>query len=295
MKWINTEWNEKHHHILYFLIGFIIVLFSLNYVLAQHYRPIDFLKNYFDIKKAVVIEQKIQNLPIEPPKKEQKKIPIFVYHSVRPYVFGESQLQDTYDITPELFEKELIYLRDNGYKVISPDEIFVDTTNGKIVTFAEKPVMLTFDDGWSNQYEYAYPLLSKYNMKGVFYIYTQPIGAPAFLTWNQIIEMQQSGMIIGSHSLTHPFLKKVDDDQLRHEIIDSKTTLEEKLGTPIKDFAAPYGYSDDRIVSIIKEAGYRTARTLYKSSYHNDLFNLRGYLASDNFSDFVRDIGRENK
>jgi peptidoglycan/xylan/chitin deacetylase (PgdA/CDA1 family) len=206
---------------------------------------------------------------------------------VRPHIDKESKAQDLYDITPELFEQQLKYLQDNGYHIIVPKDLFVDDKTGKIVTNVEKPVMLTFDDGWKNQYEYAYPLLKKYNDKAVFYVYIQTIGAPSFLTWDYIKEMNDNGMVIGSHTLSHPHLKRLSDEILHHEIFDSKKILEKKLGITIDDFATPYGYSDDRISTMVKDAGYKTSRTLFRGSYHKDMFNLKGYLTHDAFKDFV--------
>lgn len=276
----------KYHLAAVFLIGATVTIFSISYVLIHGIHPLNLLKTYLDPEKVVIVERQIQQTPVPLPETQQQRIPIFVYHSVRPRFFGETALQDAYDVTPELFEQQLQYLQQNAYNVITTNDLAI-SASGTVYTLKKNPVMLTFDDGWESQYEYAYPLLKKYNMKGVFYIYTQPIGAHMFLTWDQVAEMRDNGMVIGSHTLTHPFLKKLTEDQLAHEIVDSKIALERKLGSPIRDFASPYGYSNDAIVAIVKKAGYRTARTLYKSSYHDDIFKLRGYLVTDDISDYI--------
>lgn len=282
------KWNKRHQIVLGFSIGLLLVVFSFwSRIVHAERDTVTLVKDYLNPEQVVVEEQQIQSKPVEPHTVEEQKIPIFVYHSVRPHVDKETKLQDLYDITPELFEKHLMYLRDNGYHVIVPRDLFVDEKTGKVVTNITNPVMLTFDDGWKNQYEYAYPLLKKYNTKAVFYIYTGPLGAPAFLDWKEIEEMKAGGMIIGSHTLHHPHMKKLSDDTLHREVFDSKKILEKKLGVPIEDFATPYGYSDDRIVAVVKEAGYRTSRTLYKSSYHKDLFTLKGFLTRDDINDFI--------
>lgn len=284
-------WTEHHKKIVVLFLGCMLMFGALwSRIVHAERGAVNLAKEYLNPEQVVIVEQKIQNKPTEKHEIEEQDIPIFVYHSVRPHEYGESKLKDLYDITPELFEQQLMYIRDNGYHVIVPRDLFVDPVTKKVVTTVSKPVMLTFDDGWKNQYEYAYPLLKKYNMKAVFYIYTQPLGAPVFLNWKEVIDMKNGGMIIGSHTLTHPFLKKISDEQLRHEIFDSKKILEDKLGVVIEDFATPYGYSNDHIVALVKEAGYRTSRTLYKSSYHKDLFVLRGYLATDYIHTFISDL-----
>ncbi len=215
-------------------------------------------------------------------------VPIFVYHSVRPYIEGESKSQDAYDVTPELFEKQLQYLKDNNYEVITMDTLDALFTKGIATNDTKKRVVLSFDDGWENQYTYAYPLLKKFGVSGMFYVYTRPLGYKHFLTWEQIIEMKNSGMEIGSHTLTHPFFKKVDDTQLTHEISDSKKEIEEKIGSPVLHFASPFGYTNAHIEEFIKKAGYHTGRTIFWGALQSNQFSLRGNLVTDDMNDFIK-------
>lgn len=218
------------------------------------------------------------------------KVPIFIYHSIRPYIRGESVLQDRFDITPELFEQQLIYLKDHGYITITPNELVNEIKTGT-TTLAKKPVLLTFDDGWENQYVYAFPLLQKYHMVATFYVYTRPIDNQhwSYLSWDQLREMSASGMTIGSHTLTHPLLKHVSSVNMKNEITESKKAIERELKKPVFHFAQPFGYSDQGVEMAIKEAGYQSARGTHKGVYHSnaDLFNLQGYFITDNFNDFL--------
>ncbi len=215
------------------------------------------------------------------------RVPIFVYHSVRPHILNESALQDAYDVTPELFEQQLMYLKNNNYEVITMEALYNMMKKGRDVSDTKKKVVLTFDDGWENQYKYAFPILKKYGVSAMFYVYTRPIGYKHFLTWEQLREMKHSGMEIGSHTITHPFFKKSDEKSLRFEIIESKKVLEEKLSIPINHFAAPFGYSNEHIESIIKEAGYETGRTIYRGPHQSNPYSLRGDLLTDSMKDFI--------
>ena len=215
------------------------------------------------------------------------RVPIFVYHSVRPHIVDESALQDAYDITPELFEQQLLYLKNNNYEVITMDKLYEIMQDSKKNNSTKKRVVLTFDDGWENQYKYAFPLLKKYGVPAMFYVYTRPLGYKHFLTWNQLHEMKDAGMEIGSHTLTHPFFKKSDEKSLRFEITESKKVLEKKLGIPINHFAAPFGYSNEHIESIVKEAGYKTGRTIYRGPHQSNPYSLRGDLLTDSMKDFI--------
>ncbi len=218
------------------------------------------------------------------------RIPIFIYHSVRPHIPGESKVKDAYDITPELLEKQLRYLQDNGYTVVTLDDVLRYFEQGNTAPVA-KPVVLTFDDGCDNQYQYAFPLLKKYKVPGVFFIYPNPISrARHFLTWAQIQEMHAAGMRIGSHSFTHPYFHKATQEELKKELSLSKSILEKRLGVPVIHFATPFGYSDANIQTLVKEAGYKTSRIIYKDAQQTNLFELHGILVSDSFANFVHSL-----
>lgn len=233
-------------------------------------------------------EEVFQDEPIATTSAPSLHIPIFIYHSVRPAFPTQTANQRLYSITPATFEQQLQFLHDNGFTVISMDQLAVDVQNATTSGVA-KPVVLTFDDGWENQYKYAFPLLKKYHYTGTFYIFTNPIGkSKNFLTWQQIAEMNTAGMTIGSHTLSHPYLSKITPDQLHAEVFNSKQILETHLGKPITNFASPFGYTSPALVALLKQAGYTTGRTTYKGAHHSqaDILSLTGFLVHDDMKDF---------
>ncbi len=244
-----------------------------------------------ELQSAAAIESQFQNLPEEAPGPGALKIPIFIYHSVRPYYAGESKIQNQYDITPELFEQQLKYLHDNGYTTITLDELAMDMKHGALPP-ATKPVVLTFDDGWHNQYAYAFPLLKKYGATATFFIYTNSIGKRHFLTWGELKDMDAAGMTIGDHTLSHPYFKTLPLDKVTVEVTESKKIIERELGKPVTHFASPFGYSNPAIIAILKAAGYTTARTTYKGVYQDNPLRLYGILVSDDLNDFVKELTR---
>ncbi|MBX4206402.1 polysaccharide deacetylase family protein [Candidatus Parcubacteria bacterium] len=180
-----------------------------------------------ELQLAASLEQSFQDEPQEVPAPGALKIPIFIYHSVRPFGANDPESLKAYEVTPELFEKELKYLQDNGYTVISLDQVAYDLKVGS--TGLVKPVVLTFDDGWANQYKYAFPLLKKYHMAATFYVYTRPIGSKHFMTWDNLKEMSAAGMDIEDHSHTHPLFKNLPLDQAETEVVYSKKIIEAYL------------------------------------------------------------------
>ena len=221
-------------------------------------------------------------------------IPIFIYHSVRPDFPGETSWQKDFSITPELFDAQLTYLESHGYTPISMDEFERELVVGTTSPI-QKPVVLTFDDGLENQYVYAFPLLQKHHMTATFFVYTNPISrSKHFMTWEEVMALDAAGMTIGDHTLSHPYLSKLSEVQLRKEVVDSRHILEAHLHKPVVHFASPFGYTSPALVALLKEAGYTTGRTTNPGMYHtqNDALHLDGYLVHDTLRDFIYALER---
>lgn len=217
------------------------------------------------------------------------KVPIFVYHSVSPYYPSESKYRKKFDVEPNVFEKQMRYLRENGYTAISFDDLINHFSRNLFLP--EKSVILTFDDGWENQYRYAFPILKKYNDTATFFIFTNAIGHKHFLTWPEIKEFVAAGMTVGDHTKSHPYLYKITSkDELRQEIIESRRILESNLGKKIDIFAYPFGHYNKEIITILKENKFRAARTDgYKGVFHtsDDLLTLKSIDAGNDLTKFV--------
>jgi len=192
------------------------------------------------------------------------QLPILVYHIVRPAYPDDSRAVRALALTPETFDNELLYLALAGYHVIS----FTDLENYFLRNepLPKKPIILTFDDGWKDQFTYAFPLLLKNHFSATFFVFTNAIGRPDFVSWEDLKVMRDAGMTIGSHSRSHPYLTRIaSTTTLQNEIRGSRRILEEHLGIPITEFAYPFGRYNADIVTMVKEAGYRSARGDFES------------------------------
>lgn len=203
------------------------------------------------------------------------KAPILMYHyiQVNPNPQGDPS-RDKLLVTPTNFEAQLQYLKENGWTTISLDELVEGLKNpGKL---PEKPIILTFDDGYLDFYTTAAPLLAKYNMKGAVYVLSQGSkrGPGFYMTDEQIKELSTSPLItIASHTQTHTYLKGRSEPTQRREIIESKKELEALIGKPVEHFAYPYGAFDETSLRLVKEAGYKSATSTIIST-KNNLSNL---------------------
>ena len=196
----------------------------------------------------------------------QGGVPVLNYHQINDRDHNALTLS-----TPE-FEAQMKYLAENGYHTITPAELADHLENG--TALPEKPILLTFDDGYIDNYKNAYPILLKYGLKGSIYIITDYLDVyPNYLTWAISKEMQDSGTIdIECHTMTHVALSSLDSaEELQHEAVDSKKAIEAHLQKRVTSIAYPCGAYNDEVQRVVKDAGYRTAFTVnYGLDYPGD-------------------------
>ena len=179
------------------------------------------------------------------------QIPVLLYHHIN---YDNS----IYSITPERFDRDLGMIANSGYGVINL-ATFTQFLAGKQM-LPDKALLITLDDGYADNYEYAYPILKKHGLTAVFFIVTGDVGKQGYMTAENLRVMFSDGMSFGSHTVSHPILTDVDDYQLKYEMVQSKTSLEMLLGfshTPILAVAYPGGAADFRVRRASTEAGYR--------------------------------------
>lgn len=272
------------------ILGGFVLFFATRY-----YGEDEFEKFFIQNTQELQTERSLQNIK-EAPVPDALNVPILIYHSVRPHRPLETYLLRYYDVAPEQLEKQLRYLTDNKFTVIGFDVLYRALTQA--APLPPRPVILTFDDGWENQYQYAFPLLKKFDVTATFFIYTDPIDvSDHFLTWDQIAEMDDAGMTIAAHTRSHPYLVKIKDvNVLRQEIIGGKNIMEDRLGKKVNFFAYPFGHYNDKILEVVHEAGFKMARSTYRGIYHTskDLFSLKGIEVTDDFKQFVKNLNGEN-
>lgn len=159
-------------------------------------------------------------------------------------------------------------------------------------------VRLTFDDGLRGAYEYAFPLLMEQKVSATWFIVSDWVDSEEkFLSWNEIRNLVKNGQTVGSHTLSHPSLFKVDDDTLYRELAESKKRIEDETSCSCLVFAAPFGHLDARICRAAWLAGYREIySTIPGWNWHNRVFQRRMTISQEteleSFSDL---LGRKQK
>ena len=227
------------------------------------------------------------------PAADSIRVPILVYHSVMPHHPGQTAEQRVLDVSDSVFVAQMRYLIDGGYHVVSFAAL-VDALEGRD-TLPNRAVVLTFDDGWENQYSHAFPILRRFGLTATFFVFTTPIGKDKkVMTWDQLRALQAAGMTIGSHTRTHPILPDYHA-ALHNEVAMSRADIEQHLGRAPDFFAYPFGAWDSLSAAWARTAGYRAARTYRGGAWNapSDLYHLRAVPVTDNMQAFERAVSGE--
>ena len=162
-----------------------------------------------------------------------------------------------YNTEINVFQKQMAYLYAKRMKTLTIDELFLKESSSQ----REGAVCLTFDDGWRGNYLHAYPVLQEYGLKATFFIATDLIGKPFYMTWEDIREMAASGMFIQSHTVTHRPLAHMGGERVLFELSESKRVIEERLGQEVRHLSLPHGIKDERIWNLAQGIGYKSICT----------------------------------
>lgn len=210
-------------------------------------------------------------LPLDPPPPnvapKSVNVPIMMYH----HVSDTWNVADRYSygltVKPAQFEAQVKYLTENGYNLITLSDLYRSLYFG--TTLPPKPIILTFDDGYVDNYQYAFPILKKYRGRGTFFIITS-LSNGGYMTGDQIKEMSEAGMEIGSHTKNHIDLNTGDIAKLTVELGTSKKELEKITGKPIQFLCYPYGSYSKSTMIVAKSQGYVMALTTKYGRVHSN-------------------------
>ena len=287
----------------------IVILCSLLLLIIFHQRPQTKAVKYDYTRNTSTLASKVRftlplfitltpPMPTNPPvenvknSEDAKRIPILYYHYIEVNPDPKDTLRSSLAVVPSVFDGQMNYLSTNGFTGMTLDDMAA-VFDGK-ATLPPKPIILTFDDGYADFYANAYPILSKYHLKATLFIITRLVGRRNYLTWDQIKDMQKSGLIFfGAHTQTHPSLPRLFGKRLEDEILGSKKDLESELGIPVNWFAYPYGGFSDAVVTEVEKAGFVGALTTLQGGWHtrNNFYLLRrirvGGLSPVSFANYI--------
>ncbi len=203
-------------------------------------------------------------------------IPILMYHSISSDAGRKFR---PFTLSPELFEAHVQYMAENGYTALTVTQL-MNALHQKTFALPERPVVITFDDGFHDFYDHAFPTLMKFRSTATLFIVTGYVEGTSnwlraegetnrkMLKWPRILELDQAGIECGAHSHTHADLDIKAPGTVRKEITFSKELLEQKLGHEVTAFCYPFGHYDHRVRDMVKHAGFRAACAVRNALSH---------------------------
>ncbi len=209
------------------------------------------------------------------------RVPILCYHRIADLPAADRSRP--YSVTPRAFARQIAGLAAQGYRTLDLTEVLAAPRAAD-----QRCVALTFDDGYLEHYELAFPLLARYGFRATFFLVSgwwnqdgEATHLPVpLLSPSCVSEMSRSGMAFGSHGRTHRHLAGLDPASVRDEVAGSKEDLERVLGLPIRTFAYPYGIFDRGASEIVRACGYEVGVAVNNGT--NDALTLRRIVVGVN-------------
>jgi peptidoglycan/xylan/chitin deacetylase (PgdA/CDA1 family) len=173
---------------------------------------------------------------------------VLCYHGVHPVpLHGE--------VTPDALREQLALVRRRGYRLTTFTDALLGGDEGRVAA-------VTFDDGVASAIEHGAPVLDELEAPGTMFLALDLLGVSGLLTRADAAELPARGWEVGSHTISHATLTKVDDAQLREELVRSKAEIEQLTGTTCTSVAYPRGVADARVAAAAESAGYRVGAAL---------------------------------
>jgi peptidoglycan/xylan/chitin deacetylase (PgdA/CDA1 family) len=200
-----------------------------------------------------------------------KAVPILMYHSISE--LPERTCHPYYETrtSPRVFEEHMKFLFENGYSAVDLSELPAVMGNGK---GPSRSVVITFDDGYRDFLNHAFPILERYGLKATVFLVTGMMGTSSdmfggkdILTWGEAGELRKRGVVFGSHTVNHLKLKYLQLKAMEAEIADSKKEIESRLGEPVEVFSCPYAFPEgksdflEEYFGTLERCGYRAGVT----------------------------------
>lgn len=202
--------------------------------------------------------------------KPRHVVPILMYHAIN------NDTSTSLNVKPDIFSRQIAFLQDEGYNVISLKEY--TRVKKKKEKFPPKTVVITFDDGFEDNYLYAFPVLARYQMPATIFLITNYVGKrDGYLTWDQVILMKNNGIDFGGHTRDNVYLPSLkDESELWDQIALCRQDISRNAGYDAEFFCYPSGGFNKKIKETVVKAGYKAACTTNRGfdKSNTDLFEL---------------------
>lgn len=278
---------KKSAKVLFFislLLSFFTLGFGLNKINANTTQTLAFNEQKSEPLICMAFpEQNASTLPVSVEPKEEPEpqtgfclnVPVILYHHIEPYGIAKAEGHAQLTVDDIFFEQHIKYLVENGYNLISAEELVLALINK--TQLPEKSIVVTIDDGYLDNYIYAFPIAKKYNTKINIMLSTGLVENKGYLTWGNVKEMADTGIVyFYNHTWSHFALPNGDKAKMEQEVSFAKKQLED-AGIKGNILTYPYGAVNEVAIEVLKNNGYVGAFTTKPSFLQcdYDIFRLK--------------------
>lgn len=267
---------------LVFVGALILLLNSLN---PSNWVKINLGQNYLPISKISPITTKVSSdsaiitpYPTLSPKPTQTilsgyclKVPVLMYHHIQPQVDAQEKGQASLSVDSQMFAAQVQYLSQNGYTPIWANELVSALLDHSLLP--AKPVVITLDDGYKDNYIYALPILRQYGFKANLMLATGLMGNPDMLSWDEVKALKDSGLFyFTNHTWSHYAITRGPQSTIESEIDTGNNQIQSYTGQKVNTFTYPYGSYSDNAIQTLEKMGYVGAFSEIPGQYQCDSF-----------------------
>jgi peptidoglycan/xylan/chitin deacetylase (PgdA/CDA1 family) len=226
------------------------------------------------------------------------RVPILMYHYVSVPPEDADKYRADLSVTPDAFREQMAYLAENGFETVDLYDLSLAITGKR--DLPQKPIIITLDDGYRDNFENAFPILQEFGLSATFFIVTQPIddGNENYLSWKMVEEMADAGMRIEPHSKTHADLSIQEEENIIYEVLGSQETIAAHIGQTPRFFCYPGGNYNDSTIGVVSDLDFWGAVTTASGEWHgfDDRFEwsrlrMRNTTTLAEFADLVDSRG----
>ena len=212
------------------------------------------------------------------------QIPVLMYHSID----EKCSKYSTLCVSPQRFKEQMEFIKRRGYKVLTIQE-YISLINKPVWSIPHNLVLITFDDGYKNNFTYAYPVLKRLGFPACIFMVAAKVNQKDRLSAQQLKILSQNGITIGSHTLTERYLPHLTEEEIEIELCTSKKILEEITGKKIIALCYPTGGFNKSIQKIAQKCGYKIAFTTNRGYkvFPQDIFAIRRIKITQKDNNFI--------
>ncbi len=213
-------------------------------------------------------------------------VPILSYHSISTNLFGQSNPYCQINTAPEVFSKQMRWLKTQGYHAIQLSDMVTGLTSGQDMS---KRVVITFDDGYRDFLTEGFAVMKQCGFTATVFVVTDRIRKSPmryegvdYLTWGDVRELHAEGIQFGSRTVTHPDLRSMEPEQIDYELGFSKEIIEQELGAAVESFSYPFPFPEED-----RDFARYIGDTLENQGFKNGVSNIIGRAHGKNNSFFL--------